>query len=92
MGIGKDTIRAPPESKTMRKVTKWALGGTTLFYITLGCTGYAAFGNDVPGNVLTGDYNQFWIVDIGNIAVIIHLITAYQVCVFSNLMVLFLHS
>ncbi|KAJ8436924.1 hypothetical protein Cgig2_017349 [Carnegiea gigantea] len=74
-----DTLRVPPENKTMRKVTKWALGGTTLFYITLGCTGYAAFGNDVPGNVLTGDYNPFWIVDIGNIAVIIHLITAYQV-------------
>jgi len=53
--------------------------GTAFFYISLGCIGYAAFGNDVPGNILSGFYEPFWLVDMANIAVIIHLIGAYQV-------------
>lgn len=76
----KDTLKSPPpENKVMKKVTLYAIGATTLFYISLGCMGYAAYGNDVPGNVLAGFYNLFWLVDIANLAVIIHLIGAYQV-------------
>lgn len=41
--------------------------------------GYAAYGIEAPGNILTGFYNVLWLVDIANIAVIIHLIGAYQV-------------
>ncbi|KAJ0085492.1 hypothetical protein Patl1_07894 [Pistacia atlantica] len=63
----------------MKKVTLYAIGATTLFYISLGCMGYAAYGNDVPGNVLAGFYNIFYLVDIASLAVIIHLIGAYQV-------------
>lgn len=58
-----------------------AIGGTTLFYISLACMAYAAFGNGVPGNVLSGFDNPFWLVDIANLAVIIHLIGAYQVII-----------
>ncbi|KAJ0085360.1 hypothetical protein Patl1_07896 [Pistacia atlantica] len=75
-----DTLKSPPpENKVMKKVTLYAIGATTLFYISLGCMGYVAYGNDVPGNVLAGFYNIFWLVDIANLAVIIHLIGAYQV-------------
>jgi hypothetical protein len=47
--------------------------------------GYAAFGADVPGNYLTGFYKPLWLVDIANLAVIIHLIVGYQVVCIPNL-------
>ncbi|KAJ6433678.1 hypothetical protein OIU84_017387 [Salix udensis] len=74
-----DTLKShPPENKVMKRASLYVVAGTALFYISLGCMGYAAFGNDVPGNVLSGFYEPFWLVDIANIAVIIHLIGAYQ--------------
>lgn len=43
--------------------------------------GYAAFGNEAPGNFLTGFgfFDPFWLIDIGNVCIAIHLIGAYQV-------------
>ncbi|KAJ6335345.1 hypothetical protein OIU78_012054 [Salix suchowensis] len=54
---------------------------TTTFYILCGCLGYAAFGNDAPGNFLTGFgfYEPFVLVDLANVCIAIHLIGAYQV-------------
>lgn len=54
---------------------------TTAFYMLCGVFGYAAFGNDAPGNFLTGFgfYDPFWLIDIGNICIVIHLVGAYQV-------------
>lgn len=76
----KDTLKSPPpENKTMKRATRYGIGVTTMFYVSLGCVGYAAFGNTVVGNILTGFYNPFWLVDIANIAVVIHLVGAYQV-------------
>ncbi|CAK7344763.1 unnamed protein product [Dovyalis caffra] len=75
-----DTLKSPPaENKAMKRVTLYAIGGTALFYTSLGCMGYVAFGADVPGNFLTGFYKPLWLVDIANLAVIIHLIVGYQV-------------
>lgn len=77
-----DTVRSPPsESKTMRKATLISVVVTTFFYMLCGCFGYAAFGDLSPGNLLTGFgfYNPFWLVDIANAAIVIHLIGAYQV-------------
>ncbi|KAI9383581.1 hypothetical protein POPTR_013G103500v4 [Populus trichocarpa] len=75
-----DTLKSPQaENKAMKRVTLYAIGGTALFYTSLGCMGYAAFGADVPGNYLTGFYKPLWLVDIANLAVIIHLIVGYQV-------------
>ncbi|MQL78266.1 hypothetical protein Taro_010699 [Colocasia esculenta] len=76
-----DTLKSPPpENKTMKKVTMYGIGLTTVFYLSLGCIGYAAFGDSAPGNILTGGfYEPFWLVDIGNLCVVIHLIGAYQV-------------
>lgn len=78
-----DTIRAPPpsESKVMKKATLLSVAVTTLFYLLCGCLGYAAFGDEAPGNLLTGFgfYDPFWLLDIANAAIVIHLVGAYQV-------------
>lgn len=75
-------MKSPPsESKTMKKATLISVSVTTLFYMLCGCMGYAAFGDGSPGNLLTGFgfYNPFWLLDIANAAIVIHLVGAYQV-------------
>ncbi|XP_058189420.1 amino acid permease 3-like [Rhododendron vialii] len=77
-----DTLKSPPsESKTMKKATLISVSVTTLFYVLCGCFGYAAFGDLAPGNLLTGFgfYNPFWVLDIANVAIVVHLVGAYQV-------------
>ncbi|KAA8546438.1 hypothetical protein F0562_002823 [Nyssa sinensis] len=77
-----DTIKSPPsESKTMKKATLISVTVTTIFYMLCGCMGYAAFGDMAPGNLLTGFgfYNPYWLLDIANAAIVIHLVGAYQV-------------
>eukprot|EP00253_Pinus_taeda_P036270 PITA_36270 len=77
-----DTIKSPPaENKTMKKATLVGVVTTTVFYMLCGCMGYAAFGDSAPGNLLTGFgfYNPFWLIDIANAAIVIHLVGAYQV-------------
>ena len=77
-----DTIRSPPaEHKTMKKATSLSIATTTVFYILCGCMGYAAFGDLAPGNLLTGFgfYNPYWLLDIANLAIVVHLVGAYQV-------------
>ncbi|KAG8501698.1 hypothetical protein CXB51_004698 [Gossypium anomalum] len=75
-------IKSPPEeAKTMKKATKLSVAVTTAFYMLCGCMGYASFGDFAPGNLLTGFgfFNPFWLLDIANAAIIIHLVGAYQV-------------
>ncbi|CAM8882618.1 unnamed protein product [Rhodiola kirilowii] len=77
-----DTLRSsPPENKTMKKASRNAIFVTTFFYMCCGCFGYAAFGSETPGNLLTGFgfYEPFWLVDFANACVVIHLIGGYQV-------------
>nr|GEU52522.1 amino acid permease 3-like [Tanacetum cinerariifolium] len=77
-----DTIKAPPtEQKTMKTATLISVITTTIFYMLCGCFGYAAFGDHAPGNLLTGFgfYDPYWLVDIANAAIVIHLVGAYQV-------------
>ncbi|XP_027339669.1 amino acid permease 3-like isoform X1 [Abrus precatorius] len=77
-----DTIKSPPsEVKTMKKATKMSIAVTTTFYMLCGCMGYAAFGDSAPGNLLTGfGFDKpFWLIDIANAAIVIHLVGAYQV-------------
>lgn len=77
-----DTLRSPPsEVKTMKKASLISVTMTTIFYMACGCFGYAAFGDLAPGNLLTGFgfYNPYWLVDIANLAIVIHLVGAYQV-------------
>ncbi|KAK8949557.1 Amino acid permease 2 [Platanthera zijinensis] len=77
-----DTLKSPPpENRTMKKASFFGIGLTTIFYLSLGCVGYGAFGNEAPGNILTGFgfFEPFWLVDIANICIVVHLLGAYQV-------------
>ncbi|CAN4099700.1 unnamed protein product [Withania somnifera] len=77
-----DTIKSPPtEAKTMKRATLISVAVTTVFYMLCGCFGYAAFGDQSPGNLLTGFgfYNPYWLLDIANVAIVVHLVGAYQV-------------
>ncbi|XP_042434557.1 amino acid permease 3-like [Zingiber officinale] len=78
-----DTIKAPPpsEAKVMKKASMVSIITTTAFYMLCGCMGYAAFGDEAPGNLLTGFgfYDPFWLLDVANAAIVIHLVGAYQV-------------
>ncbi|XP_035841390.1 amino acid permease 6-like [Helianthus annuus] len=79
-----DTLKpSPPENKVMKKSCTIGIGASTLLYMICGILGYLAFGNDSPGNYLTGFgfYEPFWVVDIGNISVVIHLLGAFQVII-----------
>lgn len=65
----------------MKRATLLSVTVTTVFYMLCGCMGYAAFGDNAPGNLLTGFgfYNPYWLLDIANAAIVIHLVGAYQV-------------
>ncbi|KAK2440852.1 hypothetical protein P8452_19831 [Trifolium repens] len=77
-----DTLESPPaENKTMKKASMISICITTFFYLCCGGFGYAAFGNDTPGNLLTGFgfYEPFWLIDLANVCIIIHLVGGYQI-------------
>ncbi|XP_076887956.1 putative amino acid permease 7 [Bidens hawaiensis] len=76
-----DTLKStPPENKVMKKATVVAILVTTFFYLGCGCFGYAAFGDNTPGNLLTGFgfYEPYWLIDFANACIILHLIGGYQ--------------
>ncbi|KAI7758391.1 hypothetical protein M8C21_001942, partial [Ambrosia artemisiifolia] len=77
-----DTLKSPPsETRTMKKASRCAIIITTLFYLCCGSFAYAAFGNSTPGNLLTGFgfYEPYWLVDLANVCVVVHLVGGYQV-------------
>ncbi|EEF28658.1 amino acid transporter, putative [Ricinus communis] len=77
-----DTLKSPPtENETMRKASTIALVVTTFFYLCCGAFGYAAFGEDTPGNLLTGFgfYEPYWLIDFANACIVLHLVGGYQV-------------
>ncbi|KAL3736541.1 hypothetical protein ACJRO7_025484 [Eucalyptus globulus] len=80
-----DTLKSPPpENQTMKRASMVAVFITTFFYFCCGCFGYAAFGDETPGNLLTGIVNgegffePFWLVDFANVCIIVHLVGGYQ--------------
>lgn len=82
--VTQDTIKRPSkgsEAHQMKKATTLAIFITTGFYLAVGCVGYAGFGNDAPGNLLTGFgfYNPYWLIDLANVFIMVHLVGAYQV-------------
>ncbi|KAK3009639.1 hypothetical protein RJ639_015178 [Escallonia herrerae] len=75
----KDTLKSPPTEKvTMKKASTMAICITTFFYLCCGGFGYAAFGNSTPGNLLTGFYEPYWLIDFTNACIVVHLIGGYQ--------------
>ena len=82
-----DTLKSsPPENKVMKKANKIAISTMTVFFLMCGCLGYAAFGNKARGNMLTGFgfYEPFWLIDLGNIMIVVHLLGSYQVLSFKH--------
>jgi hypothetical protein len=73
--------QSQPENAVMKKASLVGVSTMTTFYMLCGVLGYAAFGNKAPGNFLTGFgfYDPFWLVDVGNACIAVHLIGAYQV-------------
>ncbi len=79
-----DTIRKPKtgsEAGQMKKATTLAIFITTGFYMAVGMIGYGAFGDDAPTNLLTGFgfFNPYWLIDVANVFIMVHLVGAYQV-------------
>lgn len=77
-----DTLKAPPpENKTMKKASTIAILITSFFFLCCGCFGYAAFGSQAPGNLLTGFgfYEPYWLVDLANVCIVLHLVGGYQI-------------
>ncbi|KAL4566943.1 hypothetical protein LXL04_031069 [Taraxacum kok-saghyz] len=76
------TLKSPPSQKeTMKKASTIAIFTTSLFYLCCGGSGYAAFGDSTPGNLLTGFgfYEPFWLIDFGNACIVVHLVGGYQI-------------
>ncbi|KAL6296343.1 hypothetical protein ACE6H2_004485 [Prunus campanulata] len=77
-----DTLKSlPPENKVMKKAV--SIGGLimTIFFIMCSTSGYAAFGDKTPENLLAGfgDDMAFWLVDLANVFIVVHIVGAYQV-------------
>ncbi|XP_071692747.1 probable amino acid permease 7 [Rutidosis leptorrhynchoides] len=76
------SLKSPPSQKvTMKKASTIAIATTTIFYFFCGASGYAAFGDSTPGNLLTGFgfYEPYWLVDFGNACIVLHLVGGYQI-------------
>ncbi|MCI31443.1 amino acid permease 2-like, partial [Trifolium medium] len=83
-----DTIKSPAEQNTMKRASVVSIVSVTAFYLLCGSIGYATFGEYAPGNLLAGFgsyyYDRlYWLLDIANLAVVVHLIGAYQVIIVS---------
>nr|ABK22946.1 unknown [Picea sitchensis] len=65
----------------MRKASLVSMMITASFYMLCGFLGYAAFGENAPGNLLTGFgfYEPYWLIDFANACLAVHLVAAYQV-------------
>ncbi|KAF6141349.1 hypothetical protein GIB67_008526 [Kingdonia uniflora] len=77
-----DTLKSTPaENRTMKKASIIAISVTTFFYICCGCFAYAAFGDNIPGNLFAGFgfYEPFWLLDFANACIVIFLVGGYQV-------------
>ncbi|XP_008220180.1 PREDICTED: amino acid permease 8-like [Prunus mume] len=77
-----DTLKSsPPENKVMKKAV--SIGGLVMIIVFLMCgsLGYAAFGDKTPENLLAGfgDDIAFWLVDMANVFIVLHIVGAYQV-------------
>lgn len=83
-----DTLRSkPPETKVMKMANAIATCSSTALYMLCGTFGYAALGNQASGNLLTGFgfYEPFWLIDLANVFIVVHLLGSYQVTKLTNL-------
>ncbi|XP_015881250.1 probable amino acid permease 7 isoform X2 [Ziziphus jujuba] len=76
-----DTLKSPPsENYAMKKASTIAIVITTFIYLSCGGFGYAAFGDETPGNLLTGfeSYGPRWLINFANVCIVLHLVGGYQ--------------
>ncbi|XP_068474679.1 amino acid permease 3-like [Phaseolus vulgaris] len=79
-----DSLKSsPPENKVMKKANKIGISTMTILFLICGCSGYAAFGSDTPGNILlsSGFKEPFWLILLANVFIVVHLVGAYQVVI-----------
>ncbi|CAK8531461.1 unnamed protein product [Lathyrus sativus] len=75
-----DTLKShPPENRQMKRVNVIGVSAMTMIFLLCSCLGYAAFGDDTPGNIFVAFYEPYWLVVLGDIFVVIHVVGAYQV-------------
>lgn len=75
-----DTLRQPPKaSKTMKKSSLTSISGAFGFYFTVAIANYSAFGNDVPSFIFNAYSGPQWVVCLGYICVMLHMVSAFQV-------------
>nr|GEX81555.1 amino acid permease 6-like [Tanacetum cinerariifolium] len=67
--------------QTNEKATTIGILASTVFYMLCGVLVYIAFGNAAPGYFLIGFgfHDPFWLIDVVNVCIVIHLLGAYQV-------------
>jgi amino acid permease len=65
----------------MRRAITGGLSIALVFYAAVSCLGYAALGDATPGDVLTAFEAPRWLVAAANAMVLVHMISAFQVCV-----------
>ncbi|WIA23496.1 hypothetical protein OEZ85_000240 [Tetradesmus obliquus] len=76
-----DTLREPPKaSVSMKKAVNLGISITFVVYSAVSVLGYMALGDGVPGNILLGFRGSpGWVTLLGNLMVLIHMVSAYQV-------------
>ncbi|AES58688.1 putative amino acid transporter, transmembrane domain-containing protein [Medicago truncatula] len=75
-----DTLRShPAENKQMKRANVIGVSTMTIIFLLCSCLGYAAFGDHTPSNIFYGFTEPYWIVALGDVFVVIHMIGAYQV-------------
>lgn len=77
-----DTLKSsPPENETMKKANRTGIFTMTIIFLLCSCSGYAAFGPLTPGSILMGSgfHEPFWLIDLANVFIVVHLVGAYQV-------------
>ena len=74
-----DTLHQPPSAvQSMTKSINFAITGSFALYIGVAVTGYAAVGNSVAGLVFESLPGPDWLIMIGFIAILLHMLTAFQ--------------
>lgn len=74
------TLKQPPSAvRTMNRVSGIAITGSYVFYILIACGGYAALGSSVQPIILDSFCGPNWTILLAQIAILIHMLSAYQV-------------
>ena len=73
--------------RPMKRACNWAIGSSLAVYYAVACAGYSVFGDTdanvlgrkMPDDILTGFDGPRWIILLSNVAVLVHMLPAYQV-------------